>query len=195
MKTTLNQIRKHNPCEDSWKELLKSLGKTKADYTEVSIRYILDILGVADAIWALRAVEGHDKEIRLFACECAESVLHFFEEKFPDDNRPRNAIESARRYANGEEGEDELIAARAAAAAARAAAGAATWAAGDAAGDAAGAAAGAARAAAWDAADDAAGAAAWDAARDAGAAAWAGSWVSAWAAEREKQRELLMKYI
>ncbi len=195
MKTTLNQIRKHNPCEYSWKKLLQSFGKTEADDTEVSIKYILDLLDIKDAIWALRAVEGHDREIRLFACECAESVLHIFEEKYPDDKRPRNAIEVARRYANSEASEEELAAAWDAAWAAARAAGdaadAATWAAWDA----AWAAAWAAGAAAWDAADDAAGAAAWDAARDAGAAAWAGSWVSAWAAEREKQRELLMKYI
>ncbi len=29
--TTLNKIRKHTPCEDGWIDLLKHLGKTKAD--------------------------------------------------------------------------------------------------------------------------------------------------------------------
>jgi len=29
--TTLNEIKKHCPCEDGWKKLLKHLGKTKAD--------------------------------------------------------------------------------------------------------------------------------------------------------------------
>lgn len=27
---TLNQIRKHGPCEDGWRKLLKHLGKTRA---------------------------------------------------------------------------------------------------------------------------------------------------------------------
>jgi hypothetical protein len=111
MKTTLNKIREKKPCEESWKKLLTSLGKTDADDTEVTIRYILDLLGVKDAIWALRAVEGHDKEIRLFACDCAESVLPFYGAKYPDDNRPRTAIEVSRRHANGEATEDELAAA------------------------------------------------------------------------------------
>jgi hypothetical protein len=174
MKTTLNKIREHSPCEESWKELLQSLGKTEADDTEVTIRYILDLLGVEDAIWALRAVNGHDREIRLFACDCAESVLHVFENKYPDDNRPRNAIEVARRFANGEATIDESKAAGVAAWAAAWAAARAAGAARDAAGNAAGAAWAAARAAA-----RAAGAAR-DAAGD---------------SERKKQREYLLKYI
>jgi len=89
-------------------------------------------------------------------------VLPIYEKAYPDDNRPRKAIEIARRFANGEATKNELAAARAAA---WAAAGAAAWA--------------AARAAAWDAAEAAAWAAAWDAA---GAAAWAAAGAAAWAA-------------
>ena len=177
MKTTLNKIRERNPCDASWKKLLQSLGKTEADDTEISVRYILDLLGVGDAIWALRAVEGHDREIRLFACDCAESVLYLFEQKCPDDKRPRNAIEVAMRYANGEATSDELTTADAAA---RAAEDAAALAAGD-----------AAAWAAWAVARAAEGAAAWVAA----AAAVAASAVAAGDAEREKQREFLIKYI
>jgi hypothetical protein len=58
---------------------------------------------------------------RLFAADCAEHVLHLFETEFPEDDRPRRAIEAARAYANGEIGEEELRAARAAARAALAA--------------------------------------------------------------------------
>ena len=90
---------------------------------------------------------------RLFACDCAEHVLHLYERNYPDDDRPRKAIEVARRYAEGEATRAELDAAWDAA-------GAAAW---DAAGDAAGA---AAWAAAWDAAWDAAGAAAGAAERE-----------------------------
>ena len=120
----------------------------------------------------LRQLETwNDRAQRLFACDCAERVLPLFENESPDDKRPRLAIETARRFANGEATQDELRAARAAAgAAARAAAGAA---AGAIARNAAGA---IARNAAWDAARNAAWAAAsaeswdaaWDAARDAG---------------------------
>jgi hypothetical protein len=35
-------------------------------------------------------------------CRCARLVLHLFEDKYPDDNRPRLAIESAERYSVGD---------------------------------------------------------------------------------------------
>ena len=182
MKTTLKKIWQHNPCEGSWKKLLQSLGKTEADDREVSVRYILELLGIYDAIWSLRAVQGHDREMRLFACDCAESVLHIFEDRHPDDNRPRNAIEVARSHANGEATTIELEEARAAAWDAASAA----WAA---ASDAASAASRAAAIAASEAAIAAAGTA-----MGAARAVWAAS-DAARDSEREKQRDFLLKYI
>lgn len=41
----------------------------------------------------------NEKTARLFACDCAERVLPIFEKKYPDDKRPRQAIEIARKYA------------------------------------------------------------------------------------------------
>ena len=38
----------------------------------------------------------------LWAADCAEQALHFFEENYPIDDRPRKAIEAARAWANGE---------------------------------------------------------------------------------------------
>lgn len=45
---------------------------------------------------------------RLFACDCAEHVLPFFERFQPLDNRPRKAIEVARQYALGGSTLEEL---------------------------------------------------------------------------------------
>lgn len=73
----------------------------------------------------------NERTARLFVADCAEHVLPLFEARNPKDARPRQAIEVARRFANGEATREKL-----------AAAGAAAW-------DAAGA---AAWAAAWDAA-------------------------------------------
>lgn len=39
--------------------------------------------------------------LALWAADCAEHVLHLFEEKQPHDNRPRRAIESVRAWACG----------------------------------------------------------------------------------------------
>jgi len=137
--TTLNKIREHSPCHEGWTKLLRTLNKTKADDEPVSIVQILDSNGLDDALWCLRAVEGRDREIRLFAVWCARQVEHLM-----TDERSKNALNVAERHANGEATDEELAAARAAA---RDAAGAAAW------------------DAAWDAARDAAGAAARDAAR------------------------------
>ena len=171
MKTTLNLIRLCQPCEESWKTLLTFLNKTEADHEELSIKTILDACGTKDAIWALRAVEGYDKEIRLLACDSAESVLHFFEDVFPNDTRPRVAIETARRYANGQATKQELWVAWDAA-----------WVAWDA--------ACAVRNAAWAARN-----AAWAASNVTRAAAWAAASAAASDVEVKKQKEFLLKYI
>jgi hypothetical protein len=150
MKTTLNAIRKHYPCANGWEKLLAHLGKTQADDEPLAITTILDSNGLDDALWALRAVSGHDREIRLYAVWCARQVQHLM-----TDARSVAALDAAERYANGDATQAELDAARAAARdAARAAA----------------------RDAARDAAGAAAGAAAWAAA---GAAAWAAAWAAA----------------
>ena len=40
--------------------------------------------------------------LALWAADCAEHVLHFFEELRPNDKRPRRAIELARAWTRGE---------------------------------------------------------------------------------------------
>ena len=169
--TTLAAIRKHEPCADGWAKLLHTLNKTTADDDLVTFADILDSNGIDDALWALRAVEGHDRELRLFAVWCARQVQHLM-----TDPRSLAALDVAERYAHGTATHAELAAARAAVlAAARAAAGAwdAAWAGvGAAAWDAAGAVA-AVRAAAWAGAGAAARAAAWDGAGAAARAAQA----------------------
>ena len=176
MTTTLNKIKAHSPCEDGWNKLLNRLGKTQGDDEPLSIATIIQSNGIKDAVWALRAVEGKDKEIRLFAADCAESVLHIYEKQYPNDDRPRKAIQAARDYVNGVIGKDELAAA---------------W---DAARDAgsaeraAGSAERAARAAGW-----AAGAAGWaaEAAERAAGAAWAAARDAKW----QEIELLLTKYL
>jgi hypothetical protein len=48
------------------------------------------------------------RNLRLFAADCAEHVLHLFERRHPDDTRPREAIAVARRFARGDAAADEL---------------------------------------------------------------------------------------
>ena len=194
MQTTLNKIKQHSPCTEGWAKLLSHLGKTEADDEPLQLITILQSNGLDDALWALRAVDGKDRGIRLMACDFADSVGYL-----SNDERCNKAIEVSRRYANGEATIGELNAARAAALdaardaardAALAAALNAAWAARAAALDAALDAAWDARAAAWNAALDAA----WDARAAAWNAARAAALDAARAAEKEKQLQIFLKY-
>ena len=187
MKTvTIDEVLSWNPCEEYTKERLRKLAGRRKKMSGLQILALK--IPVADRLWAI-LWHGFlsNKDLRLFACDCAEHVLGIFEKKYPEDKRPQECIETARRFAYGLATEKERDAARDAAGDA---AGDAAWDAARAAGDAwaaAGAAAGdAAWAAAWAAAGAAAGDAAWDAARAAaGAAAWAKE--EAWQVKRLKR--------
>jgi hypothetical protein len=66
------------------------------------------------------ASKRDQRSLALWATDCAEHVLPYFEEKFPNDDRPRKAIEAGRAWARGEIAMSEArIAAFAAHAAAR----------------------------------------------------------------------------
>ena len=113
MKTTLNAIRKHGLCDPGWRKLLAYLNKTESDDEPLSLLTILDSNGLDDALWALRAVEGHDREKRLYAVWCARQVEHLL-----TDQRSRDALDVAERFARGRATREELDAAWAAARAA-----------------------------------------------------------------------------
>lgn len=175
--TSLHRLRKHGACEDRYDHLVSKLGPTWGDKDEINLLDILKHNGTADCLWALRATVEHPegyRVMRLMAADFAEAVLPIFEKEYPDDSRPRKAIEAARKYARGEITDQERDAARDAARAAGVA-----WDAWD---------------AAWVAAR-AAGAAR-DAARAAAGAAWA-AWATGDAARAAgaAQAEIIRKYL
>ena len=162
--TTLAAIRAASPCEDGWRKLLGTLGKTSADDEPLALLTVLDSNGLDDALWVLSYAMPDDRLARHFQAWCAEQVLHLFEAERPDDARVRDQIAMLR----NDEADD----------AARKAAREAAWV--------------AARDAAWAAARDAAWAAAWDAARAAARdAAWAAGWDAAWDAQEKQLRQML----
>ena len=167
--TTLADIRAAHPCHVGWVKLNKALGPDWGD-KPVSFRQILASNGLDDALWCLRVLPPEmEGQIRLLACDFAETALKYVP---AGEDRPRLAIETARRFVAGSATCEELAAAGDAAA-----------------GDAAGAAArAAARAAAWDAA--------WDAARAAArAAAWDAAWAAAWDAARDEQCQIFARWL
>ena len=164
---TLKILREARACHEGYNKVVRALqGKpfTEEDENRESyIRFahkqpipIVDILksnGLDDALWALRCVKGHDRDLRLYAVWCARQVEHLL-----TDQRSTGALDVAERHANGLATDEELGAAQEAAwGAARAAARAAAWA----------TSLDAAQEAARDAAQEAAQEAARDAARDA----------------------------
>ena len=119
LSTTFAKLKEFGACESGYKKLATNLGGiTKYGKNKpIDLLTILDSNGIQDCIWALRAAIEPDREkiARLFACDCAESVLPIFESEKPDDPRPRKAIQTARDYAVGLATQEQVDAARAAA--------------------------------------------------------------------------------
>jgi hypothetical protein len=119
--TTFALLRQDGACNDRYAHLRDAL-RTRRHRGAIPLSLILEINGLDDALWALQTVPkvqaaARDRLARLFACDCAERVLHFFEQHHPEDGRPRAAVETARRFALGEATRLELSAASAVAAA------------------------------------------------------------------------------
>jgi hypothetical protein len=142
------------------------------DWALANCKTMQDVWATARPEWlvwvATRPDVLDDRTLRLFAVFCARSVEHLL-----TDQRSRDAIDVAERFAKGEATAEELSAAWDPA-----------WSAASAAWDAARA---AAWSAAWDAARDAAWDAAWSAASAARDAAWSAASAAAWSAAWDLQ--------
>ena len=163
MTLTLEQLKELKPCSEGFTWYSRNI-KTE------DVKEILTILSSHSWEWCrwlfVRLLNANQN--RRLAIYCAELVLPIFENRFPCDKRPRDAIEASKKYLLGEIDKKELLIKRRAA-----------YDAADAAADAADAAydadayAYAAAYAAYAAAADADAAAAYDAAADADCAVYA----------------------
>lgn len=122
MKTTIASLYEFRLCTGSFIKLLNNLfGKDivtddldliyntlseKEKNKEISFLEILESNGVEDAFWCLRT--QNYKDYCLILADVTESVLHIFEEKCPDDKRPREYIEGIRKFHDGEITKEEL---------------------------------------------------------------------------------------
>jgi hypothetical protein len=189
--TTYNLAIAAGACDKAIGPLQAHYGKTPEEFghdTPVPLTTVLDVCGLVAALWALDCVlpgqeAERDRIARQFAADCAALVLSLYERQRPGDDRPRAAIETARRFAVGVASAEKLAAAGDAAWAAVWAPARDAWAVWAPTRE-------AARAAAW-AAARAAGAAAWDAARAAGDAARE----AAREAARDEQTELFRAWL
>ena len=98
--TTLALLRQHSACESGYKKLRKHLGMKWPDDKPINLLAILKNNGVQDMLWCIRATVEPYTDHRKFLCnmyaDFAESVLPIYETKYPNDERPRKAIEAAR---------------------------------------------------------------------------------------------------
>jgi hypothetical protein len=120
--TTLRLLREAEACADGYRNLRESLPGSWRDDDKIDFLHILAFNGVDDTLWALRAVipeQAADAEnrARRIAVELAERVLPLYENRHPDNDAPRRAVEAARKFADGEISRDELTAASRSAAA------------------------------------------------------------------------------
>ena len=92
MKITKEQIRKLEPCSEGWEWYL--------EYQTDNLTELLIKVNNNHSDWARWLVTNlmtkqQNVKIAIFS---AEQVIEIFEKQFPDDNRPRAAIEAAKKY-------------------------------------------------------------------------------------------------
>ncbi len=92
------------------KKLLDGLGKNELDDEPLTIETILNISGIETALICLRAIEGHERNIRLLGVRIVEQVAPFI-----TDERSLEALATAKLYAHGAATDNDLTLARAAA--------------------------------------------------------------------------------
>ncbi len=106
MQTTLNEIKKHNPCSPSWVKSLIYLNKTKADNEPIDFMTIHKAVGIKYAVWCLETQDYRD--YCLFLADVAESVLPIFEAEYPDEKVFRQTIKAIRDWYNGDITKEQL---------------------------------------------------------------------------------------
>jgi hypothetical protein len=114
--TTHNLVKAANACRPGFERFTireALIVKGYDDNSLLPLSLILEINGLDDAVWLLRAVpeqqaSERDRIARLFACDCAERVLPIYEAQHPGEERPRRAIQAARRFALDEISSSEM---------------------------------------------------------------------------------------
>ena len=111
MKITMKWLEENNACMES-----REMWQTEKMKSIDSIRLVKKLM-VEDrfqwANWLIVRLMTHEQKIQ-YTIFAAEQVIEIYEKKYPSDNRPRKAIEAARKYI-AEPSEENKIAAYAAA--------------------------------------------------------------------------------
>jgi len=109
--TTFDLLKQRHISKSRFKKLTDTIGSPEiyGEHKEIDLLTILDINGFDGANWCLQATQQDiSKIMQLIAADFAESVLHVFEEKYPDDKGVRNCIDGVRNYVAGKISLDNL---------------------------------------------------------------------------------------
>ena len=89
---SLNELKKAGACRERYAHLVEKLGGVSFDHdARINLLTVMEHNGLKDTLWALRRIPTKRGKIIciLFAADCAERVLPLFEQRFPNDDRPR----------------------------------------------------------------------------------------------------------
>lgn len=94
MKINLETIQKLNPCQDRLDNY-----KNNYDTNDFTLEEFLNLdkITYTDKVWVATGLFTKKQNV-LWSIKCAESVLHLFESLYPEDKRPRDAIEAAKAW-------------------------------------------------------------------------------------------------
>jgi hypothetical protein len=106
---TLGMIRSHDPCEPSWRTLIRALGTSDPD-TTLTIGDVAASNGAAAAMWCLRCIEDPRVRVRAVLPAVKRASRH------TTDQRVHDCIAMIDRWLDGRASYDELRAAARAAA-------------------------------------------------------------------------------
>lgn len=82
------------PCKDSYENFKKHYPDFNSDLKEF---LYLDKISYADKDWVFRKLTNPEQIIK-WNTMCTESILDIFETEYPNDLRPRNALEASEAY-------------------------------------------------------------------------------------------------
>ena len=100
----IEYLKSLNPCKDRLNNAIKHYSTFEGDILDV---LYLDNISSDDKIWiAIRSLP--DNILHRFVIECAYSTLDNYEKKYPNDSRPRKAIEAKVAWLNNEISNEEL---------------------------------------------------------------------------------------
>ena len=100
--TNLKLLRHQSACSNGISTLIASLPSNHSKEKLISLSHILKSNGLEHAIWAMRATTTDSRKIAAFmAIDFARQTLSNFEKEFPEDKRPRIALEMATAFLHG----------------------------------------------------------------------------------------------